>query len=376
MEIRLLGDIMSEVKKTPLAEEHEKLSARMVDFAGWYLPIQYTNIKEEHRIVREKVGLFDVSHMGEVFFRGPKALEELQNMTSNDVSKLTNGKAQYSLILNEEGGIVDDIIIYCLEKDSEYMVCVNAANAEKDFNWFQKYNRGADITNESEHWAQIAVQGRFSPNLMSDIFGSEVKDISFFGFEVRDYHGAKAILARTGYTGEDGYEVFIEREGAVTLWRELLEKGFDYNVAPIGLGARDTLRTEMKFSLYGHEITDATNPYEAQLGWVVKPAKGDFIGKGPAVKFKEEGLKRKLIGFVVEDRGIPRDDYKIYSADGQEIGYVTSGTQSPSLAKAIGIAYVSLGFDSIGQEIFVDIRGRKAKAVVTKTPFVNPKENN
>lgn len=364
---------MSDVKRTALVDEHEKLGARMVEFAGWYMPIQYTNIKEEHSIVRSKIGLFDVSHMGEVFFRGPEALNSLQKMTTNDVSKLTDGKAHYSLILNEDGGVVDDIIIYCLKQNEEYMVCVNAANVNKDFDWFQKHNAGADISNESEAWSQIAIQGKESPKLMAEIFGAEISDVPYFGFSVQDYHGSKAIVARTGYTGEDGYEVFIENNGVVELWRELMDKGFQYQVAPIGLGARDTLRTEMKYSLYGHEITDETNPYEAGLGWVVKPAKGDFIGKDKAVAAKEAGIQRKLIGFTVEERGIPRDGYKVFSADGQEIGYVTSGTQSPSLAKAIGIAYVSLGFENVGNEIFVDIRGRKVKAVVTKTPFVDPK---
>lgn len=364
---------MSDVKRTALAEEHEKLDARMVEFAGWYMPIQYTNIKEEHSIVRSKIGLFDVSHMGEVFFRGPKAVDSLQKMTSNDVSKLEDGKAQYSLILNEEGGVVDDIIIYCLKKNEEYMVCVNAANVKKDFDWFQKYNDSADISNESEAWSQIAIQGKSSPELMAEIFGSEIKETSYFGFEVKDYHGSKAIVARTGYTGEDGYEVFIENNGVAELWRELLDKGFNYQASAIGLGARDTLRTEMKYSLYGHEITDETNPYEAGLGWVVKPAKGDFIGRDKAVAAKEAGIKRKLVGFIVEDRGIPREGYKVFSADGQEIGYVTSGTQSPSLAKAIGIAYVSVGFENIGNDIFVEIRGRKVKAVIAKTPFVDPK---
>ena len=364
---------MSEVKKTPLASEHEKLGARMVEFAGWYMPIQYTNIKEEHSIVRNSVGLFDVSHMGEVFFRGPKALESLQWMTSNDVTKLTEGKAQYSLILNEEGGVVDDIIIYCLKENEEYMVCVNAANTEKDFSWFQKHNKGADITNESASWGQIAIQGKNAPALMAEVFSEDVKDIPYFGFSVKEFSGAKAIVARTGYTGEDGYEVFIQDTGLVDLWRSLIEKGAEFDVAPIGLGARDTLRTEMKYSLYGHEITDETGPYEASLGWVVKPAKGDFIGKDKALAAKEAGITRKLVGFIVEDRGIPREGYPVHSADGQEIGYVTSGTQSPSLAKAIGIAYVSVGFEDIGREIYIDIRGRKVKALVAKTPFVNPK---
>lgn len=364
---------MSEVKKTPLADEHEAAGARMVDFAGWYLPIQYTNLKEEHLNVRSKIGLFDVSHMGEIFFRGEKALESLQHMTTNDVSKLKEGKAQYSLILNEEGGVVDDIIIYCLKENQEYMVCVNAANSDKDFAWFEKHNLGAELKNESAEWAQIAVQGTESSDLLASIFSSTVKDISSFAFSVEDFMGENCILARTGYTGEDGYEIFCPNSVAVPLWRSLLDKGSSFGVMPIGLGARDTLRTEMKYSLYGHEITDETNPFEAALGWVVKPAKGEFIGKEAAVNYKEAGLKRKLVGFTVEDRGIPRDGYKVFSADGQEIGYVTSGTQSPSLAKAIGIAYVSLGFENIGQEIFVDIRGRKAKAVVTKTPFVDPK---
>lgn len=361
---------MSEVKKTPLCEEHEKLGARMVEFAGWYMPITYSNLKEEHQCVREKVGLFDVSHMGEIFFRGEKALESLEWMTTNHVGKLENGEAQYSLIPNENGGIVDDIIVYCIEKNKEYLVCVNAANIEKDFAWFQKHNKGADITNDSANWGQIAIQGKNAMALMEKIFGPEVNAISSFCFQKLNFNGAECIFARTGYTGEDGGEVFIASDKAAELWRELLEKGKDLGVQAIGLGARDTLRTEMKYSLYGHEIDDTTNPYAAVLGWTVKANDKEFLGKEIILAEKEKGLKHKLIGLELLDKGIARDGYKVFSFDNEEVGVVTSGTMSPSLDKAIAIAYVPKELSEVGTELYVDIRNRKAKAVVCKTPFV------
>ncbi|MFK8137677.1 MAG: glycine cleavage system aminomethyltransferase GcvT [Bdellovibrionales bacterium] len=364
---------MAEIRSTPLVEEHIALGARMVEFAGWNMPIQYKGLKEEHACVRNQVGLFDVSHMGEVFFRGDKSLESLQWMTSNDVSKLKAGDAQYSVIPNKTGGIVDDIIIYCLEENREYMVCVNAANTAKDVSWFQENNKGADISDESSSWGQIAIQGKNSVALMQSVFGKEIAETAYFKFKMDDYQGAKAIIARTGYTGEDGFEVFIQESGVVALWKELMDKGQSLGVQAIGLGARDTLRTEMKYSLYGHEITDDTNPYEASLGWTVKPDKGDFLGKEEIINAKNKGLNRKLIGLEMLDRGIPRDNYELENADGQKIGFITSGTQSPSLAKAIGIAYVSTEYSDIDTEIFVNIRGRKSKAKVVKTPFVNPK---
>lgn len=356
--------------KTPLAEEHVKLGARMVDFAGWWMPVQYKGVREEHNNVRTNVGLFDVSHMGEIRVKGPKALETLQWLTTNDVAKLSENEAHYSLLPNENGGLVDDIIVYCLKKDADYLVCVNASNADKDFAWMLKNNKGADITNESSYWGQIAIQGPKALALCDKVFGFKASEMKSFCFHHFDYKGFKAIFATTGYTGEKGGEVFIESKGAVTLWQALMAQGEEYGVQPIGLGARDTLRTEYKMSLYGHEIDDTTNPYEAKLGWAIKPAAKDFIGKAPMLKLKEEGLKRQLIGFKMIEKGIPRQGYPLFSFDNKEIGKVTSGTHSPTLDEPIGIAYISSEFATEGTEFAVDIRGRKVKAKVCKTPFV------
>lgn len=360
-------------KKTPLNEEHKRLGARMVSFAGWEMPIQYKGLREEHDCVRKNVGLFDVSHMGEVFFRGPKALESLEWLTTNNVSKLKAGEAHYSLLPNKEGGLVDDIIIYCIKPSEEYLVCVNAANIDKDFAWMKANNKGAEIVNESDLWSQIAVQGPKAMSLVAKIFGNSVKETKYFTFKQVNFEGANCWFARTGYTGEDGCEVFIPNEKAVALWRRLLTDGAEFGVQPIGLGARDTLRTEMKFSLYGHEITDNTDPISAGLGWVVKADKGDFIGKEFITRVKSDGPRVKLVGFKMIDKGIPRDGYALFSFDSKEIGKVTSGTMSPTLNVGIGIGYVPAEFSAVGTELFVDIRGRKAKIQVVKTPFVNPK---
>lgn len=356
-------------QKTPLYEEHLKLGARMVDFAGWDMPVEYKGLREEHNNVRTHVGLFDVSHMGEVFVRGENALKTLQWLTTNDVAKLKKGQAQYSILTNPQGGIVDDIIVYCLEENQNYLVCVNASNAEKDFEWMKKNNKGAEITNESSKWSQIAVQGPKAPQLLEKVLpkSSEVKP---FHCEFFNYNGAQVLVAATGYTGEKGAEIFVPNEKAANLWSDLVKKGEEFGVQAIGLGARDTLRTEMKYSLYGNEITDQTNPIEAGLGWVVKLEKGDFIGREFVQKMKENGPKRKLIGFKMLDRGIPRHDYKLLSPDSQEVGVVTSGTMSPTLDEAIGIGYLREDLAKTGQEFFVEIRGRKTKAQVVQTPFV------
>jgi aminomethyltransferase len=358
-----------ELKSTPLRDEHVALGAKMVDFAGWYMPVSYAGLREEHMNVRANVGLFDVSHMGEVFVRGPKALETLEWLTTNLVGKLESGQAQYTLLPNDTGGLVDDLIVYCIEKGREYLVCVNASNAEKDFEWMKKHNRGAEIVNESASWGQIAVQGPKGVELAARVFGAEVRDVPSFHFrKIGD-----CFVARTGYTGEDGVEVFVPAAKTVGLWRDLLAKGADLGVQPIGLGARDTLRTEARLPLYGHEIDDTTNPYAAGLGWVVKPDKKDFVGRGPIVAGKEAGLTRKLIGLKMTDRGIARQGYKLKSEDGTEIGIVTSGTPSPSLNVNIAIAYVDKAFGEVGTKLFVDIRGKNNAAEVVATPFVKKK---
>ncbi len=362
----------SEVKcqRTPLYKEHLSLKAKMVEFAGWEMPIQYSQLKEEHLNVRKNVGLFDVSHMGEIRVKGSNSLETLQWLTTNDVSKLNPGEAQYSLLPNFEGGLVDDIIIYCLEKNANYLVCVNASNKDKDFSWMIKNNKGADITDESYLWGQIAVQGPKAISLLTEVFRFDVSSLGAFKFRILDYHSTPLILATTGYTGEKGAEIFVPASLTSQLWLELLNKGEKYGVLPIGLGARDTLRTEMKYSLYGHEIDYQTNPYAAELGWVIKPQAKDFIGKNLLLEEKEKGLGEKLVGFKMKDKGIPRQGYVLYSPKSEPIGKVTSGTHSPSLDEPIGIGYVRTEFSQLGQEFYVDIRGRKVLAQVVKTPFV------
>lgn len=356
--------------KTPLFDDHVKLGARIVDFAGWQMPVQYTGLKEEHNACRTHIGLFDVSHMGEIRVKGPKAVETLQWLTTNDVTKLENGQAHYSLLPNDQGGLVDDIFIYCLEKNADYLVCVNASNKDKDFAWMTKHNKfGADITDESSQWGQIAVQGPKALELCDALFPNDkpstwtrntIKKSKFQNFNV--------MIATTGYTGEAGCEIFVETAGTSALWNALL--AHPLKAVPVGLGARDSLRTEMKFSLYGHEIDDNTNPYEALLGWVIKPQAKEFMNKAQIVAVKEQGLKRKLIGYKTVERGIPRQGYEIKTSAGQAIGITTSGTHSPTLDEPIGIAYVETAHSAEGSEIFVDIRGKLVKAVVVKTPFI------
>ncbi len=360
---------MSNSQKTPLYDEHVRLGARMVDFAGWVMPIQYAGLKEEHFATRNNVGLFDVSHMGELRVKGPKALETLQWLTTNDISKLEKGQAQYGLLPNDTGGLVDDIFVYCLEKDSDYLVCVNASNKDKDFAWMTKHNKGAYITDESSIWGQIAVQGPRAIELCDSVLGAGlVSSMNRNEIKTATFQNYKIMIATTGYTGEKGCEIFVDAARTEKLWTALLADSLQPK--PIGLGARDTLRTEMKFSLYGHEIDDTTNPYEAGLGWAMKPLAKDFMSKAAIVAAKEKGLQRKLIGLKMKDRGIPRQGYEIKTADGQKIGCVTSGTHSPTLDEPIGIAYVEAKFATEGSEIYVDIRGKLVKACVVKTPFV------
>lgn len=363
--------ITQEIKKTPLWQDHVNLGARMVEFAGWSMPIQYKGVTEEHLNVRNHVGLFDVSHMGEIRFRGPKSLESLEWLTTNHVAKLKANEAQYSLVPNDQGGLVDDVIVYCIKPQEDYLVCVNASNKDKDFSWFQKHNKGADITDESNYWAQIAIQGPKALELTDKVFNLSVSSFKPFQFVTSKWQNYQIIIATTGYTGEKGCEVFIESKGASELWKKLLNDGASFNAQAIGLGARDTLRTEMKYSLYGHEIDDITNPYAATLGWVIKPNEKDFFNKQGLVAEKNNGLKFHLVGFKMKDKGIPRQGYKLFTLDGLEMGQVTSGTHSPTLNEPIGIGYVLSSLKDPGAEFYVDIRGRKVKAAICKTPFVS-----
>ena len=364
-------------KRTPLCDEHVGLGARMVDFAGWWMPVQYKGLKEEHLCVRSAVGLFDVSHMGEFFVRGPKALETVQWLTSNDASVLKAGEAQYSLLPNADGGLVDDLYVYCIEPNENYLLCVNAANIEKDWQHVTKNNRGAELVNASADWAQIAVQGPKAPALLERLFPGFLemeknrhREFAFRSTQVR--------VATTGYTGEAGAEVFVPARHAVELWRKLLQSGADLGVQPIGLGARDSLRTEMKYSLYGHEIDDTTNPFEAGLGWVVKASAKDFLGRGAMLKVKERGLKRKLVGLEVLERGIARQGYSVHatseavSAGVERVGWCTSGTVSPCTGKTVAIAYVPIELAEVGKTVWIDIRSKPVRAQVCKTPFVEP----
>ena len=358
------------IKSTPLRAEHEALSAKMVDFAGWFMPVEYEGLRSEHMNVRQNVGLFDVSHMGEIRVKGPQSLATVQWLTSNNAAKLNDGQAQYSLLTNDQGGIVDDLIVYCIKKGSDYLLCVNASNTDKDFKWIVENNRGAELTNESETWGQIAVQGPKALALLTQVFGSDISQIPNFEFRAIQFQGAQCLVARTGYTGEDGAEVFVPKAATVALWRELLKQGQPFGVKPIGLGARDTLRTEMKYSLYGHEINDVTNPYEAGLGWVVKPEAKDFIGR-TKIEQEKPHLQRKLVGLRMLGKGIARQNYNVVSpVDGKLIGIVTSGTPSPSTGENIGIAYVNKAFAKEGTKLNIEIRGKMIEAEVVATPFV------
>ena len=356
-------------RKTSLYDEHVRLGARMVDFAGWMMPVQYTGVMQEHRAVRSAAGLFDVSHMGEIEVTGKGATDCLQYLTTNDVKKLVDGQAQYSVLCNEHGTVIDDIIVYRFSTE-RYIVVVNASNAAKDFAWFQSHMKGdAVVRDASDEFAMIAFQGPLSPEILSEFTDLDLASLGSYRFTSGAVAGVNAIVARTGYTGEVGFELFTSPSDAPALWQAIIERGKPRGVLPAGLGARDTLRLEMKYSLYGHEITDETNPIEAGLGWIVKlKDSDDFIGKRTLMKIKERGTSRKLVGFRMTQPGIPREGYPILTG-GRRAGFVTSGTMSPSLACAIGIGYVEIENAAEGTDISVDIRGRPRKATIVKTPF-------
>ncbi|MEE8423526.1 MAG: glycine cleavage system aminomethyltransferase GcvT [Thermodesulfobacteriota bacterium] len=355
-------------KHTPLYDLHKELGAKMVSFAGWMMPVQYTGIIDEHRNVRSHVGLFDVSHMGEIEVSGPGALKAVEYVASNSASKLHNGKVQYTLLCNNDGGIVDDTTLYKLA-DDRYLFCVNAGNTEKDYRWIKEHaGNTARVENKSDSYAQFALQGPLSQELLQMFCKDNLSGLKYYHFIVTNLLGTPAIISRTGYTGEDGFEIYIQPEISKKLWKELLNKGVEFGIKPSGLGARDTLRMEMCYPLYGHELGDEVNPFEAGLEWIVKLSKGSFLGSMALEKIKKEGTNRKIIGLEMIDKGIPRSGYKISDGD-KEIGYISSGTMSPSLGTAIGIGFVKPDFSHTGQQIFVEIRGRLAKAKVVRTPF-------
>lgn len=367
-----------ELRRTVLYPCHERAGGKFVEFGGWEMPVQYSGLVDEHLAVRSAAGLFDVSHMGEVTVKGPKALEFLQHVTSNDVAKLFPGKAQYSCMLNENGGIVDDIIVYMLA-ENDYLLCINAANTEKDFSWLTKNNSfGAELENVSSEFAQIAIQGPKAFSILEKALGAEVGEFSRenvkpFCVVTKEFKlGGKSVpllLARTGYTGEDGFEVFCPSEQGPDLWDLLMETGQPEGLKPAGLGARDTLRLEACYPLHGHELADDISALESGLGWVIKFKKGEFIGKASLVAQKKEGLKRKLVGLEVKDRGIIRHGTALHLPGGAKIGEVTSGTKPPTVGKAIGLGLVPVENSEIGTSLEAEVRGRRMAVEVIATPF-------
>ena len=359
------------LKRTPLYALHRELGARMVDFGGWEMPVQYAGIIEEHRAVRERVGLFDVSHMGEFRVSGRDALASLQDLTPNDVAKLADGRIHYSAFLTEKGTFVDDLLVY-RQREDEYLLVVNAGNTPKDFAWAKEHARGdVRLENQSDAWALIAVQGPKAAGLLARVCDPDPSSLPYYGFLEGKVAGFPALVSRTGYTGEDGFEVYCRPENAEAIFRRLLADGQADGVQPCGLGARDTLRLEAKMALYGNDIDDTVTPWEADLGWIVKMGKGEFIGRDALAAQKSAGVPRKLVGFEMVDRGIARHGYPAKTAAGT--GVVTSGTHSPTLGKPIGLALVPAAAAAVGTELEVDIRGRGAAARVVPTPFYKRK---
>ena len=360
--------------RTPLYDSHVRLGARVVPFAGYEMPVQYTGVIEEHNAVRGAAGLFDVSHMGEFEAEGPGAADFLDGLLTNSVKKLEVGKVLYSAMCREGGGIVDDLTVYRLGAE-RFMAVVNAANIEKDWEWMAAH-KGADceFRNLSDEMALIAPQGPAAAEILAGLIpgGGDLEAIAYYAVAEREVAGRNMLVSRTGYTGEDGFELYLAEEDAPHVWEALLTAGAGRGMLPCGLGARDTLRTEMKFALYGNDIDETTNPLEAGLGWVVKFKAGDFVGRESLLRIKEEGPSRKLVGIEMLDRGIPRHGAPIL-ADGELAGAVTSGTMGPSLGKAIGIGYVPISHAGVGSEVEVDIRGKRLAARVVKTPFYRKK---
>jgi len=359
---------MADARRTPLFEAHKRHGGKLVEFAGWELPVQYSGVIDEHKAVREAAGLFDVSHMGEVWILGEGALDAVNELVTNDIHKIVDGQAMYCGLLNERGGFVDDLIVYRFSP-TKILICVNASNADKDYAWMRDHARkGVQVVDESAEWAQLALQGPKAMAILQKLTKHDLSSIKFFHFAEIEVAGRKVIAARTGYTGEDGFEIFVKPADAEHLWEEILAAGKPEGIKPAGLGARDSLRTEAKLALYGNDIDDDHTPLEAGLGWIVKWDKGHFIGKDALEKQKAEGVKRKLVGFTLTERGIPRHGYPVLK-DGKAVGEVTSGTQSPTLNLPIGLAYVPAELAAEGSTFDVEIRGKPVAAKVIKTPF-------
>jgi aminomethyltransferase len=354
-------------KKTPFYDIHVKNNAKIVEYAGFLMPIQFKGIMEEHRRVRSTVGLFDVTHMGEFEVRGKDSLAFLQKVTTNDVSKLEVNQVQYSCMCYEDGGVVDDLLVYRLP--THWMLVVNASNIDKDFKWLEDHLSGeVTLKNVSDETALLALQGPEAERVLSQLTDLDLSNIGFYWATLGKVAGIDTIFSRTGYTGEDGFELYTQPEKAVALWDALMEAAKEFEIEPIGLAARDSLRLEMKYMLYGNDIDQTTNPLEAGLGWIVRLDKGDFIGKEPIVKMKKDGVKRKLVPFVLKGKGFPRKGYEIHK-NGKEIGFVTSGTFSPSLEKGIGLGYAAVEHSKRGEELDIMIRGKGEKAEIIKPPF-------
>jgi len=359
------------MKNTPLIDKHKKLGAKIVEFAGFNMPVEYSGLSDEHVTVRERVGIFDVSHMGEFWIKGPRALDLVQKVSSNDASRLQPGKAQYTTLPNGQGGIVDDFLVYQYD-EQKYMVVVNAANIQKDWDWFNKQNTmGADLEDASERMSLMAVQGPYALSTLEKITDENLSEMKPFRFKVGELAGVEdVIISSTGYTGEHGFELYVDNKDASQIWDAVLEAGKEFGIKPIGLGARDTLRLEAGLCLYGNDIDDTTSPIEAGLGFAVKfKDYKDFIDKEHLWKQKQEGVSKKLAGFVMQERGIPRQHYEIVDDQGQTIGEVTSGTMSPMLKQGIGMGYVPAEYAQPDQEIYIKIRKKVLKAKVVKLPI-------
>ncbi len=360
------------MKSTPVTPFHLALGAKMVEYAGYDMPVSYTGINDEHQAVRTNAGVFDVSHMGEFIVKGEHALDLIQRVTTNDASKLTAGKAQYSALTNETGGIVDDLIVYCLEANKAYMLVVNAANMEKDFDWISRHNtRGAELHNISARTGLLAIQGPNANKIMQALTDIDILNLKYYTFAKGRFAGVDNVLiSATGYTGAGGIEIYMEDkdDAAARIWNRIFEVGSPQGLKPIGLGARDTLRLEMGYCLYGNDIDDTTSPLEAGLGWITKFTK-DFTARSILERQKADGPAQKLVGFEMLEKGIPRHDYEIRDLSGAPIGRVTSGTQSPSLGKAIGMGYVRTPFAAIDSTIYVKVRDKLLQAKVVKLPF-------
>lgn len=365
------------MKNTPLTDKHIALGAKMAEFAGYNMPISYSNISDEHHAVRNSVGVFDVSHMGEFIVRGKEALDLVQKVTSNNAANLEIGDAQYSCLPNEKGGIVDDLLVYrltedmCSEGEMAFMLVVNASNIDKDWAWIEKHNSfDTRMINISDQSALLAVQGPKAIEAMQKLTDVDLSKIGFYKFQKGSFAGIDNVLiSATGYTGSGGFELYVDNQHAPALWDAVMEAGKDFDIKPCGLGARDTLRLEMGYCLYGNDIDDSTSPIEAGLGWITKTKKGDFISRDKFAKQREEGVSRKLVAFEIEDRRVPRHGYPIEDMDGNEIGNVTSGTQGPSVGKPIGLGYVQKEFAKADTEVQIVAGSKRLKGKVVKLPF-------